>query len=97
MGYCVAGGGAATPLSIVGPVFQMVSHGLISALLFLLVGVVYHTTGTRDLQVAERVAESRRGLPFVGSLMTPGGDGPVPEFPVCVGLPLTFWCFGAVS
>jgi NAD(P)H-quinone oxidoreductase subunit 4 len=53
MGYVLLAAAAATPLSIVGTVFQMVSHGLISALLFLLVGVVYHTTGTRDLRCCE--------------------------------------------
>lgn len=41
MGYILLAAAAATPLSILGTVMQMVSHGLISALMFLLVGVVY--------------------------------------------------------
>jgi len=41
MGYVLLAAAAATPLSLLASVFQMISHGLISALLFLLVGVVY--------------------------------------------------------
>jgi len=40
MGYVLLAAAAATPLSLLASVFQMISHGLISALLFLLVGVV---------------------------------------------------------
>jgi NAD(P)H-quinone oxidoreductase subunit 4 len=72
MGYVLLAAAASTPISIVGTVFQMVSHGLISALLFLLVGVVYHTTGTRDLNVLRGLLNPERGLPFVGSLMILG-------------------------
>ncbi|MEB3209089.1 MAG: NADH-quinone oxidoreductase subunit M, partial [Synechococcus sp.] len=48
MGYILLAAAAATPIAILGAVFQMVAHGLISALLFLLVGIVYRKTGTRD-------------------------------------------------
>ena len=71
----------------------MVSHGLISALLFLLVGVVYHTTGTRDLQVLRGLLNPERGLPFVGSLMILGVMGQCPEFPVWWALSLNFLVF----
>lgn len=99
MGYVLLAAAAATPLSIVGTVFQMVSHGLISALLFLLVGVVYHTTGTRDLQVLRGLLNPERGLPFVGSLMIlgvmasagiPGMVGFISEFLVFRGSFLIF-------
>jgi len=45
MGYVLLAAAAATPLSLLASVLQMISHGLISALLFLLVGVVYQKTG----------------------------------------------------
>ncbi len=99
MGYVLLAAAAATPLSIVGTVFQMVSHGLISGLLFLLVGVVYHTTGTRDLQVLRGLLNPERGLPFVGSLMIlgvmasagiPGMVGFISEFLVFRGSFLVF-------
>ncbi len=62
----------ATPLSLLAAVFQMVSHGLISALLFLLVGVVYQKTNTRDLDTLRGLLNPERGLPLIGSLMVLG-------------------------
>lgn len=72
MGYILLATAAATPLSIAGAIAQMVSHGLISALLFFLVGVVYAKTGTRDVTVLRGLLNPERGLPLVGSLMIAG-------------------------
>ena len=72
MGYVLLACAAATPLSILGTVFQMISHGLISALLFLLVGVVYKKTGSRDLNSLRGLLNTERGLPLIGSLMVLG-------------------------
>ncbi|UBF23936.1 NADH-quinone oxidoreductase subunit M [Kovacikia minuta CCNUW1] len=72
MGYILLGAAAATPLSILGTVFQMISHGLISALLFLLVGVVYKKTGTRDITILRGLLNPERGLPLIGSFMVMG-------------------------
>ncbi|NET41510.1 NADH-quinone oxidoreductase subunit M [Okeania sp. SIO2B3] len=72
MGYILLASAAATPLSILGTVFQMVSHGLISALLFLLVGVVYKKAGTRDIDILRGLLNPEQGLPLIGSLMILG-------------------------
>ena len=72
MGYVLLAAAAATPVSLLGSVFQMVSHGLISALLFLLVGVVYKATGTRNLDILRGLLNPERGLPLTGSLMILG-------------------------
>jgi NAD(P)H-quinone oxidoreductase subunit 4 len=72
MGFILLAAAAATPLSILGTVFQMISHGLISALLFLLVGVIYKKTGTRDLNVLQGLLSPERGLPLICSLMVVG-------------------------
>lgn len=72
MGYILLAAAATTPLSILGAIFQMISHGLISALLFLLVGVVYQKTGTRDINVLRGLLNPERGLPLIGSLMVLG-------------------------
>jgi NAD(P)H-quinone oxidoreductase subunit 4 len=78
---------------------QMVSHGLISGLLFLLVGVVYAKTGTRDLTVLRGLLNPARGFPIVGSLMIlgvmasagiPGMVGFISEFVVFRGSFLLF-------
>ncbi|WP_341526633.1 NADH-quinone oxidoreductase subunit M [Nostoc sp. UHCC 0302] len=72
MGYVLLAAAAATPLSVLGAVMQMISHGLISALLFLLVGVVYKKAGSRDLSVVQGLLNPERGLPVIGSLMVLG-------------------------
>jgi NAD(P)H-quinone oxidoreductase subunit 4 len=72
MGFILLAAAAATPLSLVATVMQMISHGLISALLFLLVGVVYKKTGTRDLEILRGLLNPQRGLPVIGSLMIVG-------------------------
>jgi NAD(P)H-quinone oxidoreductase subunit 4 len=72
MGYVLLAAAAATPLSVLGTVMQMISHGLISAMLFLLVGVVYKKAGSRDLDVVRGLLNPERGLPVIGSLMIVG-------------------------
>jgi NAD(P)H-quinone oxidoreductase subunit 4 len=72
MGFILLAAAAATPLSLAASVLQMVSHGLISALLFLLVGIVYKKTGSRDLDVLNGLLNPERGLPLIGSLMVLG-------------------------
>ncbi|MGF1481357.1 MAG: NADH-quinone oxidoreductase subunit M [Cyanophyceae cyanobacterium] len=72
MAYILLAAAASTPLSLTAAVFQMVSHGLISALLFLLVGVVYNKTGSRDVQILRGLLNPEKGMPIVGSLMILG-------------------------
>ena len=99
MGYVLLAAAAATPVALLGAVFQMVSHGLISALLFLLVGIVYRKTGTRDLEVLRGLLNPEKGLPLTGSLMIagvmasaglPGMAGFISEFLVFRGAITTF-------
>ncbi|HIK04522.1 MAG TPA: NADH-quinone oxidoreductase subunit M [Trichormus sp. M33_DOE_039] len=94
MGYILLAAAAATPLSTLGAVMQMISHGLISAMLFLLVGVVYKKAGSRDLNMIRGLLNPERGLPVIGSLMilgvmasagTPGMVGFISEFIVFRG------------
>jgi NADH-quinone oxidoreductase subunit M len=49
MGYVILGIAALTPVALNGAVLQMVNHGLITGLLFLLVGYIYERTHTRDI------------------------------------------------
>lgn len=94
MGYVLLAAAAATPLGLIGALFQMVSHGLISAVLFLAVGVVYERTGTRDLNVLRGLLNPQRGLPLTGTLMIigvmasagiPGMAGFISEFLIFKG------------
>jgi NAD(P)H-quinone oxidoreductase subunit 4 len=73
MGYVLLAGAAATSLSLVGGVSQMVAHGLILALLFYLVGVVEEKVGTRDLDVLNGLMHPVRGLPLMSALLVLAG------------------------
>jgi NAD(P)H-quinone oxidoreductase subunit 4 len=72
MAYILLAAAATTRLSITAAIFQMVSHGLISAMLFLLVGVVYKKTGSRDVYFLKGLLNPERGLPIAGTLMILG-------------------------
>ncbi len=99
MGFVLLAAASSTPLSLVGTVVQMVSHGLISGLLFVLVGVVYKKTQTRDINVLKGLFNPERGLPMIGAMMVlgvmasaglPGMVGFVSEFLIFRGSFSTF-------
>ena len=99
MGYVMLGGAAFTKLSMVGAISQMVSHGLILALLFHLVGVVEAKVGTRQLDQLNGLMNPLRGLPMVSALLVlsgmasagiPGLVGFITEFLVFQGSYSTF-------
>jgi NAD(P)H-quinone oxidoreductase subunit 4 len=73
MGYIVVAAAAGTALSILGAVAQMVSHGLILALLFHLVGIVERKAGTRDLDILNGLMNPIRGLPLTSALLIAAG------------------------
>lgn len=92
MGIVLLGLAAFNEIGLQGAVFQLVSHGLISALLFLIVGSLYERTGTTELSKLGGLA---RSMPFMsGVLLTaglaslglPGLSGFVGEFLSLLGL-----------
>ncbi|MGK7946275.1 MAG: NADH-quinone oxidoreductase subunit M [Microcystaceae cyanobacterium] len=94
MAYILLATAATTRLSIVAATGQMVAHGLISALLFLLVGTVYKITGSRNVDYLRGLLNPEKGLPLTGSLMIlgvmasagiPGMAGFIAEFLVFRG------------
>ncbi len=72
MAYILLAAAATTRLSMSAAIFQMVSHGLISAFLFVLVGTVYKKTGSRDVDTLRGLLNPERGLPVTGGLMILG-------------------------
>ncbi|MNZ83439.1 NAD(P)H-quinone oxidoreductase chain 4 1 [compost metagenome] len=92
MGIVLLGFAAFNEIGLQGAIFQLVSHGLISALLFLIVGSLYERTGTTELSQLGGLA---RSMPFMsGMLLTaglaslglPGLSGFVGEFLSFLGL-----------
>lgn len=99
MGYILVAAAAGTQLSVLGAIAQMIAHGLILALLFLLVGIVETTTGTRDLDILNGLMNPVRGLPLTSALLIlagmasagiPGLVGFAAEFVVFQGSFATF-------
>ncbi|GAB4111822.1 MAG: NADH-quinone oxidoreductase subunit M [Roseiflexaceae bacterium] len=70
MALTIMGLAAATPIGLTGAVFQMFAHGIMSALLFAVVGrMVYDRTHTRQLSELGGLA---RSLPYAAVVFTIG-------------------------
>ena len=80
-----------TEQGIAGAMFQMISHGLVSAALFFAVGVVYDRLHTREIDAYGGVADSMPRyavffmLMMLASVGLPGTSGFIGEFLVLVG------------
>ncbi len=91
MGYVLLGLAALTPTGIEGAVMQMFTHGTITALLFMMVGLVYDRTHTRQIPemsgLATRMPFIATGFVIAGlaSLGLPGMNGFIGEFLVFIG------------
>ena len=92
MGIVLIGLGSLNEAGIQGAIFQMISHGLIAALLFFLVGIFYERTKTSEIPNLGGMAKAMpltAGFLLVGvmaSLGLPGMSGFVSEFMAFLGL-----------
>jgi NADH-quinone oxidoreductase subunit M len=91
MGVVLLGVAALNTAGLLGAVMQMVAHGLVAGALFLLVGLLYERTHTRDLadygslvQVMPRFAFFTT-LAFIAAVGMPGTAGFVAEVHALVG------------
>ena len=99
MGFTLLGMSAMTATGISGAVFNMFSHGIISPMLFLIVGVIYDRAHHREigrfggLATAMPEYSAMTGLAFFASLGLPGMSGFISEFLVLAGSfqPLTLF------
>jgi NADH-quinone oxidoreductase subunit M len=91
MGFVTMGIFAVTSEAVQGAIVQMLSHGLVSAGLFLIVGVVYDRLHTRDIDRYGGLAERMPAYAFVfmclmlASVGLPGTSGFVGEFLILLG------------
>ncbi|MCA1040280.1 NADH-quinone oxidoreductase subunit M [Bacillus infantis] len=92
MGIVLIGLGALNEAGVQGAIFQVVSHGLISALLFYLVGALYERVGTSSIK---KLGGLSRQMPLaagfllagaMASLGMPGMSGFISEFMAFLGL-----------
>jgi NADH-quinone oxidoreductase subunit M len=91
MGFVMLGMAALTPLGMVGAAMQMFSHGLITAMLFFLVGVVYDRAHHRQIDgfgglgAVVPVYTAFVSFAFFASLGLPGLSGFIAEQMVFLG------------
>jgi NADH-quinone oxidoreductase subunit M len=86
MGYVTLGIFTFTEQGLVGAVFQMVSHGIISGALFISIGVIYNRLNTRNISEIGGLASVMPHYSFLfiifmlGSVALPATSGFVGEF-----------------
>ncbi|MCV9387273.1 complex I subunit 4 family protein [Reichenbachiella ulvae] len=91
MGFVMLGLASLTIEGNSGAMFQMFSHGVISALLFILVGVIYDRTGNREIGNFSGLAAKMPYFSatvlvgFFAALGLPGFSGFIAEFLVLIG------------
>ena len=90
-GFVLLGIGMLTQTAITGAVMQMVSHGLMTALFFAAIGMIYSRTHTR---MVEHLGGLMKAMPFIStvfviaglcSLGLPGTSGFVAEMTIFMG------------
>jgi NADH-quinone oxidoreductase subunit M len=91
MGFVTMGLFAVTAQGVAGGIFQMVSHGIVSAALFLCVGIVYDRMHTREIAAYGGLVNRMPLYAFVFMVFTlaniglPGTSGFVGEFLSLIG------------
>ena len=91
MGFVTMGIFAVTAQGVAGGIFQMISHGIVSAALFLCVGVIYDRMHTREIAAYGGLVNRMPLYAFVFLVFTlanvglPGTSGFVGEFLTLIG------------
>ncbi|MCP5369080.1 MAG: NADH-quinone oxidoreductase subunit M [Rickettsiaceae bacterium] len=92
MGYVTGGIFSFSVESISGAIFQMISHGVISSALFLIVGILYERAHTKEIAKYGGLAHNMPILAFcfmiatLGSIGLPGLSGFIGEFLSIIGI-----------
>jgi len=103
MGYVFMGIGTLHYLGVTGSIMQMFSHGIMTALFFSTVGMIYEKTSSRDINALEGLAQK---MPLItvffviagfASLGLPSLSGFVSELLVFLGLFKTYPIFGVLG
>jgi NADH-quinone oxidoreductase subunit M len=103
MGFSLLGMASMTPAGISGAVMNLFTHGLISPMLFLIVGVIYDRAHHREIErfggLASELPEYSgiMGLAFFASLGLPGLAGFISEFLVLSGAFPVFMVYTIIS
>jgi NADH-quinone oxidoreductase subunit M len=103
MGLVMMGFATLKPEGLIGAGVQMFSHGVMTALFFAAVGMVYDRAHTRDIP---KLGGMIKPMPLVGigviigslvSMGMPGFSGFVAEFPIFMGIWKTQWLVAVIA
>ena len=103
MGYVLMGLATMNAVGVNGAVLQMFSHGVMTALMFAMVGVLYDQAHTRDMRLfgglVKRMPHFVAFFSIAGlaSLGLPGLSGFVAEFNIFLGIFRTYPALGALA
>jgi NADH-quinone oxidoreductase subunit M len=91
MGFVLLGVASVTTEGVTGAIYEMFSHGIISAMLFLLAGVIYDRTGDRIISHYSGLASKMPAyftfvlIGFFASMGLPGFSGFIAEIMILLG------------
>ena len=103
MGYVLMGLATLDPIGVNGAVLQMFSHGVMTALMFAMVGALYDQAHEREMSIFGGLAQRMpRFVAFfsiagLASLGLPGLSGFIAEFNIFVGTFQTYPALGALA
>ena len=92
MGYILAGAFTGNHEGISGAYIQMINHGISTGLLFLMIGMLYDRTHTRDIEAYQGLAKLSPAFSLffmiatLSSIGFPGTNGFIGEFLVLLGI-----------
>ena len=103
MGYVLMGLATLNSIGVNGAVLQMFSHGIMTALMFAMVGALYDQAHVRDMSIFGGLANKMPrfaaffAIAGLASIGLPGLSGFVAEFHIFVGIFKTYPVFGALA
>ncbi|BDA78318.1 NADH:ubiquinone oxidoreductase subunit M [Leptospira kobayashii] len=103
LGYCMLGLFSFTEEGAVGGMLQMISHGISTGMLFLMIGMIYERAHTRDISEFGGLAKQMPLysifflLAVLSSVGLPGTNGFIGEFLILVGSLKANYLFGGIA
>ena len=103
MGYVLMGLATLNPVGVDGAVLQMFSHGVMTALMFAMVGALYDQAHVREISLFGGLSQKMPrfaaffAIAGLASLGLPGLSGFVAEFNVFLGVFRTYPALGALG
>jgi len=103
MGYVLMGLATLNSIGVNGAVLQMFSHGIMTALMFAMVGAIYDQAHVRDMSIFGGLANKMPrftaffAIAGLASIGLPGLSGFVAEFHIFVGTFKAYPVFGALA